>query len=54
MALRDKPSSLSQAVNADPINTQGKPLAIPRQKIESSRLSLYVDKALRSVVSEFI
>ena len=40
IALRDKPSSLSHAVIAEPINTHGKPLAMPKQKMAIKRLSL--------------
>jgi len=39
MADRDKPSSFNHADKAEPINIQGKPLAIPKQKIVKRRLS---------------
>jgi len=37
---RDNSASLSQPLIAEPIITQGKPLAIPKQKILRRRLSL--------------
>ena len=42
MAERDRPSSFSQADSTEPIIINGKPLAIPKQKMLKKRLSLYV------------
>ena len=40
IAERDNPSSFSQADSTELIIIQGKPLAIPKQKILKKRLSL--------------
>jgi len=50
IAERDSPSSFNQADNTEPIMIQGKPLAIPKQKILKKRLSLYVFIALNKIL----
>ena len=50
IAERDSPSSFNQADNTEPIMIQGKPLAIPKQKILKKRLSLYVSIALNKIL----
>lgn len=49
IAERDNPSSFNQADSTEPIIIQGKPLAIPKQKILKKRLSLYVFIALNKI-----